>query len=749
MVNALMVNALMVNIKWFNSKLLLLLILFLPQMLISTELHPGLFLTPRGVKEIRKSATKYPVFNQSYIEIKQIADKALSSEIVVPIPVDAGGGYTHEKHKNNYYEMNAAGIVYQITGDVRYAAFVKNMLFKYAEMYPKLDLHPVQRSKTRGKIFWQSLNEAVWLVHTSMAYDCIYNFLSVSERKFIESNLFYPMAEFLSNGNKANYEVFNMMHNHGTWATAAVGMIGYAMGDKDLVEKALYGSAKDGKTGFIRQLDFLFSPDGYFTEGPYYQRYAIWPFMTFAQVIQNKQPELKIFAYRDSILLKAVDILLQSSYNGEIFYLNDALTKTFKTQEIVYAVNIAYKNNPKNKSLLAIAKKQQQFVVSDAGIETASAIYQQKNIHAFTYRSLIMRDGLDGTQGGIAIFRTGQSDKDACMTFKATSHGLSHGHYDKLSITLHDNGNPILADYGAVRFLNIEPKYGGHYTPENYSWAMQTIAHNTVTVDSISHFNADINISSQHHSQILYANYQNQEFQVVSAVENNAYPGVKLHRTTGMFSNKDYFSFPVLIDVFRTDGGSQMHTFDLPFYYKGHFVSTNFEYRKQISQMKPLGNKNGYQHLWVEAFGKTTKPLTTFTWFNGNRFYSINTMTDNGTEMFMVRTGASDPFFNLRYEPAFILRQSGVTKHSFISVIEPHGLYDINREVTEGYSSTINDLKLICNNEQFTAFEIHLKNNIKLLYIQLNSNFDEKATRNFNKEGINIKFTGNYFIGKI
>ena len=124
-------------------------------------------------------------------------------------------------------------------------------------------------------------------------------------------------------------------------------------------------------------------------------------------------------------------------------------------------------------------------------------------------------------------------------------------------------------------------------------------------------------------------------------------------------------------------------------------------------------------------------------------------MTDNGTEMFMVRTGASDPFFNLRYEPAFILRQSGVTKHSFISVIEPHGLYDINREVTEGYSSTINDLKLICNNEQFTAFEIHLKNNIKLLYIQLNSNFDEKATRNFNKEGINIKFTGNYFIGKI
>jgi len=112
------------------------------------------------------------------------------------------------------------------------------------------------------------------------------------------------MAEFISNGNANNYAVFNKMHNHGTWATASVGMIGYAMGDKNLVEKALYGSNKDGKAGFIRQLDVLFSPDGYFTEGPYYQRYAIWPFMTFAQVIQNQQPELNIFNYRNGILKK-------------------------------------------------------------------------------------------------------------------------------------------------------------------------------------------------------------------------------------------------------------------------------------------------------------------------------------------------------------------------------------------------------------------------------------------------------------
>src|SRR5690606_7335299 len=101
------------------------------------------------------------------------------------------------------------------------------------------------------------------------------------------------------------------------------------------------------------------------------------------------------------ILLKAVDKLLQSSYKGEIFYLNDALRKTFKTQEIVYAVNIAYKNNPKNKSLFDIVAQQGDFIVSDAGITTAKAFYKEKNKPYYTYKSLFMRDGQNGTEGGI------------------------------------------------------------------------------------------------------------------------------------------------------------------------------------------------------------------------------------------------------------------------------------------------------------------------------------------------------------
>lgn len=708
----------------------------------ATAQHPGLFLTPKGVKEIRATLGKIPAFDKSYAEQKQIADAALKSEIIVPVPKDGGGGYTHEKHKNNYYEMFAAGTLYQITGKKEYAAFVRDMLLKYAALYPTLGLHPAVKSETPGKLFWQTLNESVWLVHTAIAYDCVYNFISDTDRKTIEKNLFYPMTEFISNGNPANYAVFNKMHNHGTWATAAVGMIGYAMGDKNLSDMALYGSKKDGKTGFIRQLDILFSPDGYFTEGPYYQRYAIWPFMTFAQVIQNKQPELNIFAYRNGILNKAVNTLIQCAYNGEIVYLNDALTKTYKTQEIVYAVDIAYKNNSQNRSLLDIAHRQDAFIISDAGIATAKAL-KAKPLTPFELQSTLLRDGQSGDEGGIGLLRNGTS----LLTFKATSHGLSHGHYDKLSLSYFDNGNPVLPDYGAVRFLNIEPKYGGHYTKENYSWAMQTIAHNTVTADETSHFNANIKVSSDYHSDVLYCDFSNSAFQIVSACENNAVKGMRMQRTSVLLKN-NAFEYPVIIDIFRVNADAP-HTLDFPFYYRGTFVSANFDYKKNTQELKTLGTQNGYQHLWLEAEGKTDKQTTCFTWVNGNRFYSINTLTNANTELKLTRLGANDPNFNLRPETAFMLRQPTVANHTFVSVIEPHGLYDLSKEVTVGFRSSVSSLTLLADTESYTAVQVSLVSGKSFLVITMNKNFDNNSSRTVTLSGKTITFTGNYYFTEI
>ncbi|WP_205932275.1 hypothetical protein, partial [Pseudomonas viridiflava] len=52
--------------------------------------------------------------------------------------------------------------------------------------------------------------------------------------------------------------------------------------------------------------DQLFPPDGYYEEGPYYQRYALAPFILFANAVQRNEPERGIFKRRDGVLLKAV-----------------------------------------------------------------------------------------------------------------------------------------------------------------------------------------------------------------------------------------------------------------------------------------------------------------------------------------------------------------------------------------------------------------------------------------------------------
>ncbi len=703
--------------------------------------RPGLLLTPGGVKEIRKWSSRLPAFEKSLEELKKTADQALTNPILVPVPKDGGGGYTHEKHKSNYTEMVAAGVLYQITGRRDYSSFVRDMLMEYARIYPELGPHPIVRSPVPGKLFWQTLNESVWLVNTACAYDCVFNAIPEPDRRYIEDNLFYPMAGFISNGNPDNYAVFNRMHNHGTWANAAVGMIGYVMRDQNLVDMALYGSKKDGSAGFFKQLEVLFSPDGYFTEGPYYQRYALWPFLVFAQAIQHQQPELDVFGFRNGILYRAVDAMTQLSYNGELFYLNDALQKTLKSTDIISSVDIAFRNNPEKKEWLEVARYQDAFLVSDAGIFTAKAMYREMSAPV-VMKPAFLSDGPAGDQGGIAILRWGSGNDHTCLTFKATSHGLSHGHYDKLSISFFDSGNPVLTDYGSARFLNIEPKSGGNYTPENYSWAMQSIAHNTVSVNEGCQFNGQIKVSSLHHSEINFFDFSDPAVQVVSGTENNAFPGVSMQRTLALLKLSDLEN-PVVLDIFRIVSDT-LCQLDLPFYFRGHPVSSSVNLQKSFEALKPLGKGNGYQHLWLEAEGRSAANTAVFSWVNGSRFYHITTCTNPETQLLMARTGANDPGFNLRSEQGLIIRQPQARRHTFVSVVEPRGMYDLTREMTSGFQSNISGLQLLKEEDEFSVIRVTLPENRSFLFIAVNRDFGEETERSVKVDNKVIRFKGNY-----
>ena len=703
-----------------------------------------LLFSANDIKEIRANHDKYPLFKTTYDSVKQSIDFTITQPVDVPIPKDAAG-YTHEKHKQNYNSMYNAGFFYAITGEAKYADFVKLMLKKYAVLYPQLKKHPAAASETPGRIFWQSLNETVFLLNTVQAYDFVKEYLSKEDRTFIETNLFRKLADFFMT---EGIHEFNLIHNHGTWSVAAVGMTGLVLKDEDMVQKALYGSDLKKEAGFMKQLECLYAPDGYYTEGAYYARYAILPFFIFAEALENEKPEMKIYEFRNSILKKALYTTLQLTYSTGVFIpINDAIKeKNFTSPEVALSLNYVFRRYGADAQLLWVAQKQKMVTLSYSGLLVAQALGDilEKDIPEFGYKSLALTDGPSGTQGGLSILRTGTISDMTMLVSKYTSHGLSHGHYDKQSICYYNQGREIIPDYGAARFINIDPKYGGRYLPENKSFAMQSIAHNTLVQDEKSHYNGKREISDNFSPSFRFFSVKEANLQATGSWDTTAYPGTKILRSS--FILKDAaFEHPVVLDVVSSFS-NDIHKFDLPFYYLGHFIETNVKYSANDKERKPLGKANGYQHLWNEAQG-TCGDFFSFTFLNGERFYTISTTADTNTTVNFVRIGANDPKFNLKNEPGLILRKQGTTS-LFASIIEPHGKFDEVREFTSGVYSSVQSVKTIVHNSQVSIIKISLKNNSTFTLCIWNLETDAPSAHSIKIDGTEYKWSGYYSLIK-
>ncbi|CAL66125.1 protein containing chondroitin AC/alginate lyase domain [Christiangramia forsetii KT0803] len=589
----------------------------------------------------------------------------------------------------------------------------------------------------------------------SQAYDSIYDWLSTEDKKFLEENLFHPYADFLSEGNP---KFFNRIHNHSTWGNAAVGMIGLVMDNDELVNRALYGlentnidkAARDNdggliqqpgqKAGFLANIEEAFSPSGYYTEGPYYQRYAMYPFMLFAKALQNKRPELKIFEYKDGVLIKSVDALLNlTDADGEFFPLNDAQKgMSFFNKSVIMAVDAAYYYGEQDPRLLSVAKKQGEVTLDDAGLAVALGLKNDKE-KEFQKKSIVLSDGSKGNKGGVGILRITEDESIFSLVMKFTSQGDSHGHYDKLSYSFYNDGEEVIQDYGFSRFVNIEPKNGGGYLKENTSWAKQSIAHNTIVQNETSHFNGDFDTGNKYHSEKYFSDFSKDNVQIISAKEENAYPGTKMQRTMALIKN-DIFQKPVLVDIFRVKG-DQSNQYDLPFYYFGQIIETSFEYDSP-EKLEKLGSKNGYQHLWKEASGAAEAGNARFTWSENNKFYTLTSATMQNDSLILGRLGASDPEFNLRRDPVYIWRKSNTKDAVFASVLEPHGSYNPVTELGNNSFSQVQNVEVLLDSDEYTGIEITGTNKNKLLLVI--SNNDAEDQHNIKIGNREISWKGNY-----
>jgi len=700
--------------------------------------HPRLSLSTAEAQEVMTSLKSLPLLNTSYAGLMTETDQALTLAIDVPLPGESGG-YAHERHKQNYRDMKNAGYMFTFTGEPKYAQFVKDMLDKYALLYPTLGPHPLSKKQKPGRLFHQVLNENVWLLNTAQAYDCVYEWLSPEDRAKYEKNIFMPMVTLIS----VDYpEEFDRIHNHGMWSTAAVGMIGIVMNNDELVNRALFGTVNDGSGGFLAQVEGLFSPDGYYMEGAYYVRYASRPLLFFAEALERSKPELKIFEFKDQIIKKAFYSMVQMTYpNGAFIPINDAsLSMDILAPGVLFGTSVIFDRYGFDKNLLGLAKIQNAVYLNGSGVKLAKAYAAEDVVLEPTWSSIEFVDGNDGKGGGFGILRAGKGKDQTVLAMKYGVHGLGHGHFDKLHFMYYDQGSDVVPDYGFSRWINIETKYGGRYLPENDTYAKQTIAHNTLVVDGMTQNRNDRDAAEKSHGNRHFFDASNPDIQVMSATANGYYDGIDMQRTMFLIRD-DRLDLPVVVDVYRVDA-NKSHEYDMPVHFHGQIMNTNFEYSAQTKTQKPLGKQFGYEHIWKTAEA-TLGTDAMVTWLDGNRYYSYLTDVTGKSKMMFGMIGANDPDFNLRNEPVLLRRVSGEDM-VFASVLEPHGYFNEARETSISVHPDLKEITVLGHSNKATILEIKGLNDLSWTIMISNQKADAEQEHRVEFSGVEYTWKGNY-----
>lgn len=451
---------------------------------------------------------------------------------------------------------------YGLTNDERYAAPVRAALLELAAIYPSLERHDRWGRKgllavVGGRRYCQHLTEAIGATRLAEAYDLIYNApsLSADDRAIIEKDFFRATIDDI-----LRYGVFaGTRNNHRSFFNTAFMSVGVALGDAKLVRESLYGSY-----GLFWQLKNSITKDGIWYEGTMsYHMYALSALMQQADAARRVGVDLAKSKSFKSLWTGP----LQLAYpNGQFPAINDSDRTTLKVYQPTYAWGYRFFGDP----LFAA------YANDTAGKNAPRIQPQSRNLAAI----------------GLANLRIGTDTSAACAFIDYGMHGEGHGHPDKLTLSFFALGQELFPDTGRITYR----------VPEYESWARQTIAHNTVTINGTSqrpttgellHFQS-ANMKTMMFSSKSETGKETTSTAFDSSVafhaaltrSTQAYPGWDLRRSTLLM---DHY----LIDIFRV-AGKRTGQIDWALHGFGRLAPPETSLEKETSS---LGSKAGYQHL--------------------------------------------------------------------------------------------------------------------------------------------------------
>ncbi|GBF73250.1 hypothetical protein PA598K_01535 [Paenibacillus sp. 598K] len=380
--------------------------------------------------------------------------------------VDAGWRFT--THTLNVQAARNLAIVYALTDEVRYAAKAKEILVNYAKLYPE---YPLQAQN--GRLFYQSLDEAVQMIELVHAYDLIASsgVLSEAEKHDIEQNLFAPSARTLQ-----AYDVAKS--NWQTWHNAAIGLIGAILEDEALMDHSV-----NGRSGFTFQMENSVLSDGFWYEGAIgyhvyaqaallyhtlglrgmgYDLFASGPFKkTFDMPIDYAFPDLGIINSNNSgkypTSMGAPGRVVPMDYEAVYAHYDDPVYGAL--------LHRLYVENGRPRGGYIVPGDPTSGIAGEQAVFFGKAAIDNIGEWPSASRNF---EGL-----GQSVLRSGTGNDQLYALVDYGDHGGYHGHFDKLHLEVFGQGERLAPDKGI-------PSYSNSMFETYYK---KTFAHNTVTVD--------------------------------------------------------------------------------------------------------------------------------------------------------------------------------------------------------------------------------------------------------------------------
>jgi hypothetical protein len=517
-----------------------------------------------------------------------------------------------------------------------------------------------------------TLSEAGPMVALCWAYDLVVpaGVLNQQQRRHIEEDLLKRIA--LDAGHRCHHPNSS---NWRTWAMVIVAAGGFATGDRALIDEALNGVYDEARRtylyGFAQQIAHSFFADGTFWEGQ-----IGYTYYTFSALVQIAE-----MAWRSGIDLWRLELPglreLPAGARHEDFgppgprsirYGLDALfyrafpnlscarvgdSRLTSIRGDVRIFGPAYRRLQDPKYAWLIKKRD--------GKELQDYLYGVHDLPPGHFSFENDADiGLTGQHrngctlfpdGGYALLRGNGDDVEAtCLEMHYGPYGSGHDHPDKLHVTL----------YGLDAVLAPDAGPWGYGNPMHLTWAKQTIAHNTVTIDQVAQYPqgkrntiwAGERGGKLSAGKLIYF-HPGKKLKAARATCDNAYDGCLLDRTLVLLN-------PFLIDVYRVrcDSARQI---DWAWQAYGQAASSPQLTRSDA----PLSQAPGYTHLEELRVGQSPGAWDV-RWSDQGRSLRMHQLTETDTTLVLAKVPSTD-----RPRTAAIARRKAEAT-AFISVFEPY-----------------------------------------------------------------------------